>query len=188
MILDIYFPSDLYACFPWPPSKKMVQSPWYQFWYRWSFALGHLWFLGFWYLCCPEPAYMPSLSQVSSLTPPWRCQVSQTGIWSSDCFSNNFLCIVPGQIMQGELAGGWWRKGARDLLKAPESPPLKVIKIILRVLGDGHHCAHIPEAWRNACHFNHLCCKTQASLQRIKPDNWQPSARCSDHVVRPELY
>ena len=52
------------------------------------------------------------------------------GTWSRDYFSRNSWHIFSGQIMQGEVGGEMMKKkkkkGAKDLLKAPESPPLKI--------------------------------------------------------------
>lgn len=50
------------------------------------------------------------------------------GTWSRDYFSRNSWHIFSGQIMQGEVGGEMMKKKkeAKDLLKALESPPLKI--------------------------------------------------------------
>jgi len=61
------------------------------------------------------------------------------GIWSRDYFSRNSWHIFSGQIMQGEEGGEMMggKKRAKDLLKALESPPLKISN---------------PQTWEDAHH------------------------------------
>ena len=63
------------------------------------------------------------------------------GTWSRDYFSRNSWHIFSGQIMQGEVGGEMMgkkkKKKAKDLLKALESPPLKISN---------------PQTWEDAHH------------------------------------